>query len=193
MDWYAVLRPRRSLTLPFLAVAVPALYFVYRDASIQCSSSQSCLGVAHAGYALVGLVGAYFAASAALALVDTGALAGRHPYARLALRPTDRTLAVLSVFVTAMAVYLLATLVTTTPAWLDLVFMPFGFVLALPAVAGYAAMVVVTNALFSEPPMWFQTAVVAVSIVLTTVWLFAVATGAASLLGSWLPVSVDSR
>lgn len=190
---YAALRPRRSLVLPALVFAVPALYFVYRDAAMRCAGGQTCLDATHAGYALAALAGAYLAASAALAFADASTLAESGPYARLALRPTDRTLAVLGTFLAAIAVYLLATLVTTIPVWLDLVLAPFGLVLALPAVTGYAVMVVVTNALFSEPPLWFQSAVVAASLALTAVWLFALATGVGGLLGSWVPAGVGSR
>jgi len=192
MDWYAALRPRRSLVLPLLVFAAPVLYFVYRDASMGCPAGPPCLDATHAGYALAGLAGAYLVAVGVLATVDASALADRTPYGRLAFRPTDRTLAVLAVFVAATAGYLLATLVTTIPAWVDLVLAPFGLVLALPFAASYAAMVVVTNAVFSEPPMWFQTTVVAVSLALTAVWLFALATGTAGLLGSWLPARVGS-
>ncbi|MFC4448282.1 hypothetical protein [Halorussus aquaticus] len=193
MNWYAALRPRRSLVLPLLAVAVPALYFVYRDAAMGCPSARPCLGAAHAGYALVGLAGAYLAAVVVLAFADASALASHHPYARLAFRPTDRTLAVLGVFGAATATYLLATLVATVPGWLDLVLAPFGLVLALPFAVSYAGMVVVTDALLSEPPTRVQTVVVAVSLALTAVWVFALATGTAGLLGSWLPASAESR
>ena len=196
---FAVLRPRRSLVLPFLVVAVPALYFVYRDASVACATGRSCPDAADAGYAFAGILGAYLLAAGVLAVAealagaDVPALADRHPYARLALRPTDATLGVLGVFVTVTGAYLLASLVTTIPAWLDALLAPFGLVLALPFAASYAAMVVVTSALFSEPSIPFQSAVVAVSLALTAVWLFALAAGTASLLASRGVVGADPR
>jgi hypothetical protein len=187
------LRPRRSLVLPLLVVAVPALYFVYREVAMECAAGRSCLDATHAGYALATLAGAYLVAGGALALLDAGALAESSSYARLALRPTDRTLAVLAIFFAAIATYLLATLATTIPAWLDLLLAPFGLVVALPFALVHAGTVVVTDALFSEPPLWVQSAVVAASLALTAVWLFALATGVGSLLGSWVPASVGSR
>ncbi|WP_135825811.1 hypothetical protein [Halorussus ruber] len=193
MNWSAALRPRRGLVLPLLVVAVPALYFVYRAAAMECAAGRPCLDATYLGDALAALAGAYLVASGALALFDASALAESSSSARLALRPTDRTLAVLAVFLAAIATYLLATLVTAIPAWLDLLLAPFGLVVALPFALVYGGTVVVTNALFSEPPLWVQSAVVAASLALTAVWLFALATGVGSLLGAWMPASVGSR
>jgi hypothetical protein len=193
MNWSAALRPRRSLVLPLLVVAVPALYFVYREVSMECTAGRSCLDATHLGYALAAVAGAYLVASGALALLDASALAESSSSARLALRPTDRTLAVLAVFLVAIATYLLATLLTAIPAWLDLLLTPFGLIAGLPLALGYAGMVITTNAVLSEPPLWVQSAVVAASLALTAVWLFALATGVGSLLGAWMPAGVESR
>lgn len=193
MDPSAALRPRRSLALPFLVFAVPALYFVYRDATLDCPTSESCLDPTHAGYALAALAGSYLLAVGVLALVDTPALADRHPYARLALRPTDATLGVLAALAVAVAAYMLATLVTTVPAWLDTVLTPVGLIVGLPFVVAYAAMTLVASALSTEPSLTTQSAVVAVSLAATGAWLFALATGAASLLASAGALGVGSR
>lgn len=193
MDPSAALRPRRSLALPFLVFAVPALYFVYRDATLDCPASRSCLDPAHAGYALAGLAGSYLLAVGVLALVDAPALADRHPYARLALRPTDATLGVLAVFAVAVAAYMLATLVATVPAWLDTVLTPVGLIVGLPFVVAYAAMTLVAGALSTEPSLTTQSAVVAVSLAATGAWLFALATGAAGLLASAGALGVGAR
>src|SRR6056297_1033660 len=132
MDPSAALRPRRSLALPLLVFAAPALYFVYRDATLDCPAGQSCLDPAHAGYAFAALAGSYLLAAVVLAVLEVPQLADSHPYARLALRPTDRTLAVLAVFAVAIGAYMVASLVATVPGWLDAVLTPFGLVAGLP-------------------------------------------------------------
>ncbi|WP_115862910.1 hypothetical protein [Halorussus litoreus] len=184
MEILAALRPRRSLALPLLVFAVPALYFVYRDAAMSCPAGQACLAPTHAGYALAALAGSYLLAVGVLALVDAPSLAESHPYARLALRPTDRTLAILGVLALAIAAYLAATLVATIPAWLDLALTPLGLLVGLPLVVVYGGMTVVTSALSTEPSLLVQSAVVALSLGLTGAWLFALATGASGLLVS---------
>jgi len=184
MDVLAALRPRRSLALPLLVFAVPTLYFVYRDAAMGCRSGAACPDPAYAGYALAALAGSYLLAVAALALVDAPSLAESHPYARLALRPTDRTLAFLGIAALAISTYLVATLVATIPAWLDLALTPLGLLVGLPLVVVYGGMTVVASALSTEPSLPMQSAVVALSLGLTGAWLFALATGASGLLAS---------
>lgn len=193
MNRFATLRPRRDLTLPLLAFAVPATYFVYRNATISCSSGRPCLDLTHTGYTLGVLAGSYLLAVVVLAVVDLSRAVDRHPYAHLAFRPTDRTLAVLAVLVGAIATYLLATLVTTIPAWMDLVLAPFGLIVGLPFALTSATMTVVANAASNEPSIPVQMAVVAVSLSLTGVWLFVLATGTAGLLESAGFVGVESR
>ena len=180
MDTLASLRPRRSLALPLLAFAVPALYFVYRDAS-SCLGGGSCLDAAHAGDALIALAGSYLLAVVVVSLANVPALVDGHPYARLALRPTDRTLAVLAVLLAAVATYLLATLVAPIPAWFDRALAPVGLVVGLPLVVGYGGMTLLGSAASVEPSLGVQTAVVAASLVATGAWLFALATGVAGL------------
>jgi hypothetical protein len=181
MDPFASLRPRRSLALPLLAFAVPALYFVYRDAAAGCPSGRSCLDAVHAGEALVALAGCYLLAVVVVSLANVPSLVDSHPYARLALRPTDRTLAVLAVLLAAVAAYLLATLVAPIPPWLDRALAPVGVVVGPPLVVGYGGMTVVGSALSVEPSLAVQTVVVAASLAATGIWLFALATGVAGL------------
>ncbi|WP_135828965.1 hypothetical protein [Halorussus halobius] len=193
MDPFASLRPRRSLALPLLAFAVPTLYFVYRDATGGCPSGRPCLGVAHAGYAVAALAGSYLLAVVVTSLADVPALAARHPYARLALRPTDRTLTVLAVLVVAIASYVLATLVATIPPWLDRALAPLGLVVGLPLVVAYGGLTVVGSAVSVEPSLAVQTAVVAASLAATGVWLLGLATGIAGLLASGGALAGASR
>ena len=193
MDALAALRPRRSLALPLLAFGVPALYFVYRDAAAGCPSGRSCLDAAHAGYAVAALAGSYLLAVVVVSLVTVPALVDSHPYARLALGPTDRTLAVLAVVVVALATYLLATLVAAIPPWFDRALAPLGVVVGLPLVVGYGGMTVVGSALSVEPSLAIQAAVVAGSLAATGAWLLVLSTGIAGLLASGGALGAASR
>lgn len=193
MNWLALFRPRRELVLPALMAAFPLLYFVYRNATAACPSGTGCLDLHHAGYALAGIVASYLLAVALLALVDVQALATDHPYGRLAFRPTDGTLFVLAVVVGGIVAYGLATLVTAVPAWLDLLLTPIGLLVGLPFVATAAAMTLVGSAVGKEPSMAVQLAVVGVSLAITALWVFALATGTAGLLAGTTAVGAQSR
>ncbi|UPV74470.1 hypothetical protein M0R89_00010 [Halorussus limi] len=193
MNATTALRPRRGLALPLLVLAVPTLYLVYRDARIGCPPGRTCLELAHLGYAAAGLAAGYLVASGALAVADESALVERSALARLALRPGDSTLAVLGVYFGGLVTYLLASAATTIPGWLDLALTPVGLVVGLPVVIAYAAMTMVGNALGREPSLAFQLGVVLAGLAVTGAWLFVLATGTASLLGSLSPVKVGSR
>lgn len=185
-------RPRRSLVLPLLVLAVPTLYFVYRDAAIGCPPSQTCLELAHLGSAAAGLTVAYLVASVALASADPDALADRSALARIALRPTDRTLAVLAILVAGLATYLVGSAAATIPGWLDAALTPVGLLVGLPLLVVTAVLFALGNAV-GEPSLAVQSAVVAVGLAATGAWLFVLATGTAGFFGSWLPSKIRSR
>lgn len=193
MNAKAVFRPRRSLVLPWLVLAVPTLYFVYRDAAIGCPPGRTCLDLPHLGAAAAGLTVAYLAASVALAAVDADALADRSPLARVAVRPTDRTLAVLALLVAGVVAYVVGSATTTLPGWLEGALAPVGLVVGLPFAVAYVAMTLVGSALGYEPSLAVQSAVVAVGLAATGAWLFVLATGTAGVFGSWLPAKIRSR
>ncbi|WP_135852685.1 hypothetical protein [Halorussus salinus] len=193
MNPRAVFKPRRSLVLPLLVLAVPTLYFVYRDAAIGCPPGRTCLELAHLGAVAGGLAVEYLVASVALAIVDADALADRSALARVAFRPTDRTLAVLALLVAAVVAYVVGSAATTLPGWLDAALAPVGLVVGLPFAVAAVGTTLVGSALGYEPSLAVQSAVVAVGLGATGAWLFLLATGTAGLVGSWLPAKIRSQ
>ncbi|UPW00505.1 hypothetical protein M0R88_00015 [Halorussus gelatinilyticus] len=192
MNPKTAVRPHRSLVLPLLVVAVPALYFVYRDAAIGCPPGRTCLELAHFGTAAGALAVTYLVAGVALAAADASALADRSALARVAFRPTDRTLAVLAVLVAGLAAYLLASAATTIPGWLDAALTPVGLLVGLPLLVVTVVLITLGNAV-GEPSLAVQSAVVAAGLAATGAWLFVLATGTAGFFGSWLPSKIRSR
>ena len=179
--------------MPLLVLAVPTLYFVYRDAAIGCPPGQTCLELAHLGAAAGGLTIGYLVASVALAVVDADALADRSALARVAFRPTDRTLAVLALLVGGLVAYLAGSAAATIPGWLDGALAPVGLLVGLPFAVAYVAMTLVGSALGYEPSLAVQSVVVAVGLAATGAWLFVLATGTAGFFGSWLPAKIRSQ
>lgn len=159
MEPHAVV-PDRSVVLPFLVVALPVFWFLYRA------------GASSARYLVAS------AACLAVAVVVAAALPAspRSTVLRAAVAPSDATLVVLSAIITGAVIYVgMDAGGTELPPLIDRVARGAGLVVGVPLLAALWFTYRLGD-WFGEPSMLTQSALVALGLGLTGVWLFALAT-----------------
>lgn len=170
-------RPRRGLVVPATAVAAPLAYFVYRDAA-----PDGPVTVAHLAALGGAVVAGYLGGVLVHATVGSERQSGGHGVARRLLAPDGTTLAVFAASVLSAAAYLTASVTVGVPPVVTTLAMPVGLVLGLPLVALYGGLVVVGNAVGSEPALGWQAVVVGLGVALSAMWTAALGAGLSALL-----------
>lgn len=151
--------PDRAAVLPFLVVAIPVFWFLYRAGASP---------------------GRYLVATAACLVVAVIAAAAMptsppSPFLRSAVRPSDATIVVLSAVVGATVVYVgLGETAGGVPPAVGQAARPAGLVLGVPLLAALWFSYRLGD-WFGEPSMLTQGALVALGLGLTAVWIFALA------------------
>ncbi|WP_423743196.1 hypothetical protein V5735_08850 (plasmid) [Haladaptatus sp. SPP-AMP-3] len=167
MNLRSLVRPRRALAFPFVAVLYPLLWFIIRDADIAAAYGVSGVVPRALGFAVGAVVVSYVVAVAVVELVD-GDADSASTWRRWLFAPSNRALALFAVVSLLLGVQLLD--VTTTPVWLRdaerLLGVVVGWPLLVTYLGGFGLSVLLGESLA------VQFVAVAVGVSLSVVWLF---------------------
>lgn len=192
----AAFRPRRSLVLPFLVVAMPALFALYTVGEPACRPL--CFQPSPSGYALVGstLVGAYAVAGVVVSALRLETRWRPNRVLRRAVAPTTLTIGLLAAFFGGYLLFLTAdALDVAEPLWKPVV-LPLTGVLFLPVWLLYGATFVLAVSVGTvSPPVTalVRTVVLVGGFGLAGIWQFALATLLSEAVGASPPADGEDE
>lgn len=165
-------RPTREHVLPALVALFPGEWFVLRSIGTAAIRDGPVPLRELAVGSLGAFVVAYLVAVAAVSVTRAWEVGRSHGHLVAALHPSDRTLAVLGVFLLGAAGYFLASLFVTFTGLLGAAFAVVGLLFGLPFVLAFTASVAVTNAFGVQG---LGTAAAVVGLAASAVWTFGLA------------------
>ncbi|WP_231184747.1 hypothetical protein [Haladaptatus sp. DYF46] len=167
MSLRSLLRPRRALAFPFVAVLYPLLWFIVRDADVTTAYGVSGVVPRTLGFVTGAVVVSYVVAVVVVEVVE-GDSDSASTWKRWLFAPSNRALALFAVVSLLLWIQLLD--VTTTPVWLRDVERLLGVAVGWPLMAAY--LVGFGLSVLFRGSLGVQFAAVAVGVSLSVAWLF---------------------